>query len=30
VAAVRPLVGSFGNLIGSDGIEAAVRLAERR
>jgi hypothetical protein len=29
VAAVRPLVGSFGNLIGSDGIEAAVRLAER-
>jgi hypothetical protein len=30
VAAVRPLVGTFGNLIGSDGIEAAVRLAERR
>jgi hypothetical protein len=30
VAAVRPLVGAFGNLIGSDGIEAAVRLAERR
>ena len=29
VAAVRPLVGAFGNLIGSDGIEAAVRLAER-
>ena len=30
VAAVRPLVGAFGNLIGSDGIEAAVRLAEQR
>ncbi len=30
VAAVRPLVSTFGNLIGSDGIEAAVRLAERR
>lgn len=30
LAAVRPLVGAFGNLIGSDGIEAAVRLAERR
>jgi hypothetical protein len=30
LAAVRPLVGTFGNLIGSDGIEAAVRLAERR
>jgi len=30
VAAVRPLVSAFGNLIGSDGIEAAVRLAERR
>jgi hypothetical protein len=30
VAAVRPLVGAFGNLIGSDGIEAAVRIAERR
>ena len=29
VAAVRPLVGAFGNLIGSDGIEAAVRRAER-
>jgi hypothetical protein len=29
VAAVRPLVGAFGNLVGSDGIEAAVRLAER-
>jgi hypothetical protein len=30
VAAVRPLVGAFGNLVGSDGIEAAVRAAERR
>jgi hypothetical protein len=30
VAAVRPLVGAFGNLIGSDGIETAVRLAEQR
>jgi hypothetical protein len=30
VAAVRPLVGAFGNLVGSEGIEAAVRLAERR
>jgi hypothetical protein len=30
VAALRPLVGAFGGLIGSDGIEAAVRLAERR
>jgi hypothetical protein len=30
VAAVRPLVGAFGNLIGTDGIEAAVRRAERR
>jgi hypothetical protein len=30
LAAVRPLVGTFGNLIGSDGIEAAVRLAEQR
>lgn len=29
VAAVRPLVGTFGNLVGSDGIEAAVRRAER-
>jgi hypothetical protein len=28
VAAVRPLVGAFGNLVGSDGIETAVRLAE--
>lgn len=30
VAAVRPLVSTFHHLIGSDGIEAAVRLAERR
>jgi hypothetical protein len=30
VAAVRPLVSAFHNLIGSDGIEAAVRRAERR
>ena len=30
VAAVRPLVSAFGNLVGSDGIESAVRLAERR
>jgi hypothetical protein len=30
VAAVRPLVRAFGNLIGSDGLEAAVRRAERR
>ena len=30
VAAVHPLVGAFGNLVGSDGIAAAVRLAERR
>jgi hypothetical protein len=29
LAAVRPLVGPFHNLIGSDGIEAAIRLAER-
>jgi hypothetical protein len=29
VAAVRPLVSAFHNLIGSDGIEAAVRRAER-
>lgn len=28
VAAVRPLVRSFHNLVGSDGIEAAVRFAE--
>jgi hypothetical protein len=30
VAAVRPMVNAFGNLIGSDAIEAAVRRAERR
>lgn len=30
VAAVRPLVRAFGSLIGSDGIEIAVRRAERR
>jgi hypothetical protein len=30
VSAVRPLVRAFGNLIGSDGLEAAVRRAERR
>jgi hypothetical protein len=30
VAAVRPLVRTFHALIGSDGIEAAVRRAERR
>ena len=30
VAAVRPLVKTFQNLIGSDGIEAAVRRAEQR
>lgn len=30
VAAVRPLVSAFGNLVGSDGIEAAVKRAERR
>ena len=29
VSAVRPLVRSFGHLIGSDGINAAVRRAER-
>ena len=29
LAAVRPLVSAFHSLIGSDGIEAAVRLAER-
>jgi hypothetical protein len=29
VAAVRPLVTTFHNLIGSDGIETAIRLAER-
>lgn len=30
VSAVRPLVSAFGHLIGSDGMEAAVRLAEQR
>jgi hypothetical protein len=30
VAAVRPLVRGFANLIGSDGLEAAVTRAERR
>lgn len=30
VAAVRPLVGAFGSLIGSDGIEMAVRRAEQQ
>ncbi len=29
VAAVRPLVSAFQQLVGSEGIEAAVRLAER-
>jgi hypothetical protein len=29
VAAVRPLVSAFQHLLGSDGLEAAVRLAER-
>ncbi len=29
VAAIRPLVGAFGHLVGSDGIETVVRLAER-
>jgi hypothetical protein len=29
VAAVRPLVSTFHNLVGSDGIAAAIRLAER-
>jgi hypothetical protein len=29
IAAVRPLVAAFGHLVGSDGIEAAVRRAER-
>jgi hypothetical protein len=28
VAAVRPLVRAFGSLIGSDGIDVAVRHAE--
>jgi hypothetical protein len=30
VAAVRPLVRTFGSLVGSDGIEAAIRGAEQR
>jgi hypothetical protein len=30
LGAVRPLIRGFHNLVGSDGIEAAVRLAERR
>jgi hypothetical protein len=30
ITAVRPLVSAFGSLIGSDGLEAAVRRAERR
>ena len=30
VAAVRPLVGAFGPLIGSDGLDAAIRRAEQR
>lgn len=30
LAAVRPLVSAFQNLIGTEGIEAAVRRAERR
>ncbi len=30
VAAVRPLVAAFGNLVGTDGLEAAVRRAEGR
>lgn len=30
VAAVRPLVGAFGSLIGSDGIDLAVRRAEQQ
>ena len=30
VAAVRPLVSAFGSLVASDGIAAAVRLAEQR
>jgi hypothetical protein len=30
IAAVRPLVSAFGSLIGSDGLEAAVRRAEQR
>jgi hypothetical protein len=30
LAAVRPLISTFQNLVGSDGIEAAVRIAEDR
>jgi len=30
VAAVRPLVSAFHNLVGSEAIEAAVRRAERQ
>jgi hypothetical protein len=30
LAAVRPLVRTFGSLVGSDGIEAAIRRAEQR
>ena len=30
VAAVRPVVRAFQSLVGSDGINAAVRRAERR
>ena len=30
IAAVRPLVSAFGHLIGSDGLDAAVRRAEQR
>ncbi|MGI8429941.1 MAG: hypothetical protein ACR2OB_11715 [Solirubrobacteraceae bacterium] len=30
LAAVRPLVGTFHQLVGSDGVQAAVRRAERR
>jgi len=30
VAAIRPLVRTFGSLVGSDGIEAAIRRAEQR
>ena len=29
VAAVRPLVRAFGSLVGSEGLAAAVRRAER-
>lgn len=30
IAAVRPLVSAFGHLVGSDGLEAAIRRAEQR